>query len=126
VKVLDSSAAVKLLVGDADVVSLDNEELAAPHLIDSEVVNALRRLVLRNQLTDDEGTAALELFGAMEITRYAADWLRQRMWALRGNFSGQDATYIALAEMLGNIPLLTADTRLRDAPVVLNCRVDLL
>ena len=125
-RVLDSSAAVKLLVGDAEVVELDEEELAAPHLIDSEVVNALRRLVLRKQLTDEEGTLALELFGAMEITRYPADWLRPRMWALRGNFTGQDATYIALAEMLGNVPLLTADARIRDAPVVLNCRVELL
>ena len=125
-KVLDSSAAVKLLVGDVEVVELDEEELVAPHLLDSEVVNAVRRLVLRRQLTDDEGTAALELFGAMEITRYPADWLRPRMWGLRGNFTGQDATYIALAETLGNVPLLTADARIRDAPVALNCQVELL
>jgi predicted nucleic acid-binding protein len=50
--------------------------LVAPHLLDSEVVNALRRLVLQRQLTDDEGAAALDLFGAMEIVRYPADWLR--------------------------------------------------
>jgi predicted nucleic acid-binding protein len=126
VRVLDSSAAVKLLVGDGEVIELDNEELVAPHLIDSEVVNALRRLVIRRQLTDDEGAAALELFGALEIARYPADWLRGRMWALRGNFTGQDATYIALAEMLGNVPLLTADVHIRDAPVALNCPVELL
>jgi predicted nucleic acid-binding protein len=126
VKVLDSSAAVKLLVGDSEVIELDNEELVAPHLIDSEVVNALRRLVIRRQLTDDEGAAALQLFGALEITRYPGDWLRERMWALRGNFTGQDATYIALAEMLGNVPLLTADARIRGAPVALNCSVELL
>lgn len=125
-KVLDSSAAIKLLVGDGEAVELDNEELVAPHLIDSEVVNALRQLVMRRQLTDDEGATALEFFGALEIARYPADWLRGRMWALRGNFTGQDATYIALAEMLGNVPLLTADARIRDAPVALNCPVELL
>ncbi len=100
--------------------------LVAPHLIDSEVVNALRRLVLQRQLTDDEGAAALDLFGAMEIVRYPSDWLRVRMWALRRNFTGQDATYIALAEMLGNVPLLTADVRIRDAPVALDCPVEVL
>jgi len=126
VKVLDSSAAVTLLVGDGEVVDFDDEELVAPHLIDSEVVNALRSLVLRRQLTDDEGATALDLFGAMEIVRYPADWLRGRMWALRGNFTGQDATYIALAEMLGNVPLLTADARIRDAPVALSCPVEVL
>ena len=109
-----------------EVIELDDEELVAPHLIDSEVVNALRRLVIRGQLRDDEGAAALELFGALEITRYPADWLRGRMWALRDNFTGQDATYIALAEMLGTVPLLTADVHLRDAPVALNCPVELL
>jgi predicted nucleic acid-binding protein len=125
-KVLDSSAAVKLLVGASEVIELDNEELVAPHLIDSEVVNALRRLVIRRQLTDDEGAVALEFFGSLEIARYPADWLRGRMWGLRGSFTGQDATYIALAEMLGNVPLLTADVHIRDAPVPLNCPVELL
>jgi predicted nucleic acid-binding protein len=62
----------------------------------------------------------------MEIVMYPADWLRARMWALRGNFTGQGATYIALAEMLGNVPLLTADARIRDAPVKLNCPVEVL
>jgi hypothetical protein len=47
-------------------------------------------------------------------------------WALRGNFTGQVATYIALAEILGNVPLLTADARTRDSPVALNCPVEVL
>lgn len=96
-----------------------------PHLIDSEVTNALRRLVFRGDLTDDQGSVALDGFTRLTLTRYPADWLRTRLWALRHNLSAYDATYVALAEMIGASALLTTDARLVHAPGV-QCAVQVI
>jgi predicted nucleic acid-binding protein len=47
--------------------------------------------------------------------RVPAVGLLQRIWELRENLSGYDATYVAVAETL-ETPLLTADARLARAP----------
>ena len=124
-RVIDAGVAVELLAGTLEPDRLGDEELAAPHLLDSEVTNALRRLVLRGQLTDEQGSAALAGFARLALSRYPADWLRARMWALRHNLSAYDATYVALAEMLGATALLTTDARLAAAPG-LRCAVEVL
>ena len=116
---------VALLAEQLDPDRLGDEELAAPHLVDSDVTNALRRLVRRGDLTDDQGTAAMEGFTALTLTRFPADWLRPRLWALRHDLSAYDATYVALAEMLGATALLTTDARIADAPGV-RCSVDVI
>ncbi len=124
-KVVDAGVFVELLAGALPAERLGDEELAAPHLVDSEVTNALRRLVLRGDLTDDQGSDAMEGFGRITLTRYPADWLRPRMWALRHNISAYDATYVALAEMTDATALLTTDVRLATAPGV-RCAVQVL
>jgi len=124
-RVVDAGVIVELLAGDLDPARLGNEELAAPHLIDSEVTNVLRRLALHGSLTDDQATAALEGFTRIALVRFSADWLRPRIWALRHNLSAYDATYVALAEMIGATALITADARLASAPGI-RCPVDLL
>lgn len=124
-RVVDAGVIVALVADDLDPDRLGDEELAAPHLIDSEVTNALRRLVLRGDLTDDQGTAALEGFTRVTLTRYPADWLRTRLWALRHNLSAYDATYVALAEMVGASALLTTDARLAHAPGI-RCTIHLI
>ena len=124
-KVVDAGVVVELVVGGLDPDGLGDEELAAPHLIDSEVTNALRRLVGQGFLTDEQGSLALEGFIRLGLTRFPADWLRPRMWALRHNLSAYDATYVALAELVGATSLLTTDARLAVAPG-LRCRVDVL
>ena len=124
-KVIDAGVVIELLANDLDPDELGDEELAAPHLIDSEVTNVLRRLVARNALTDKQGTVALTGFTRLTITRFPADWLHPRMWALRHNLSAYDATYVALTEMIGATSLLTTDARLASAPGI-NCRVEVL
>lgn len=124
-RVVDAGVVVELVVGDLEPDQLGDEELAAPHLIDSEVTNALRRLVLHEDLTEEQGKAAMEGFVGLVLTRYPADWLRPRMWALRHNVSAYDATYLALAEMAGASALLTTDARLANAPGI-RCAVVLL
>ena len=114
--VVDAGVVIELLVGDLAYERLGAEDLAAPHLIDSEVVHVLRTLTRRDELTDPQARAAMDGFAALHIARYAADWLRPRMWELRHNLSAYDATYVALAEELGATRLLTTDIRLARAP----------
>ena len=113
---VDASAVVALLMGNLDPERLGTEETAAPHLIDSEVTNALRRLVQHGELTPTEGDAAMDGFLALSLTRFSAAELRPRMWELRHNLSAYDATYVALAEAVAATELLTTDHRLSAAP----------
>lgn len=122
---VDASVVVELVAGDLGPDRLGDEELAVPHLIDSEVTHALRGLVLRGVLTDDQGAMAVEGFTALALRRFSAQELRSRMWVLRHNLSGYDATYVALAETIGATSLLTTDARLARAPGI-HCAVDVL
>ncbi len=124
-KVVDAGVVVDLLANDLDPDRLGDEELIAPHLIDSEVVNVLRRLVFCETLTEDQGRLAFDGFTRLTLTRFPADWLRPRMWALRHNLSAYDATYIALAELTNASALLTTDARLARAPG-LRCRIEVI
>lgn len=49
------------------------------------------------------------------MTRYPVFTLLDRVWDLRDNASAYDASYVAMAELLG-CALLTADRRLARAP----------
>lgn len=124
-RIVDAGVVVELLAGDLDPDQLGDEELAAPHLLDSEVIHVLRGLAQRGELSDEQGELALEGFIALTLTRYPADWLRARIWALRHNLSAYDATYVSLAEMTGATALLTTDARLARAPGP-RCRIELL
>lgn len=115
-RVLDAGVVVDLLVGALDETALGGEEVAVPHLLDSEVTSVLRRLVLRGDLTVEQGDAAMAGFGRLDLERFPADWLRPRMWELRENLTAYDATYVALAEAVGATALLTTDSRLAAAP----------
>lgn len=114
--VLDASAALSglLNIGPARE-SLADEQLHAPHLVDSEVASGLRRHVEAHRITAGEGWAALETWRRLGMTRYAIHGLLERVWGLRANLSAYDAGYVALAESLG-CSLLTADARISRAP----------
>jgi len=122
VNVVDSGVIVELLTNDLDPEHLGDEELAAPHLLDSEVLNVVRRLTRGGLLNEQQGTHTIDGFNRLVLTRYSADWLRPRIWELRHNLSAYDATYVALAEQLGATSLLTTDKRLAGAPGI-HCRV---
>lgn len=124
-RAIDAGVVVELLVGGLDPDILGAEDLAAPHLIDSEVTHVLRGLVVRETLSQRQGSLALEGFSQFVLDRYPADWLRLRMWQLRHNVSASDATYVALAELTSATALLTTDARLAGAPGPA-CRIELL
>src|SRR5215207_318114 len=89
-------------------------DLHAPHLVDVEVLSAVRRLVGSKDASLERAAEAITDLLDLPIARYRHDILVPRVWELRKNFSSYDATYLALAEALTDdgIPLLTADKRL--------------
>lgn len=119
--VLDASAALDLLLHDeASFDWLDRrlgseEDLAAPHLIDSEVAHVLRRLVLAGRLEAGRAREALHDLDALPLERHPARPLLSRIWELRDTLGGYDATYVALAEAL-DASLVTSERRLLGLP----------
>jgi predicted nucleic acid-binding protein len=114
--VVDASAAVSALLNAGPARrTLSGEQLHAPHLIDSEVANGLRRRVAARQLSAADGWRSLSAWGNLGLTRYPVVGLLGRVWELRENLSAYDASYVALAELL-NCAVLTADARLSRAP----------
>jgi predicted nucleic acid-binding protein len=114
--VVDASAALCALLNDGPARQvLAGEQLHTAHLVDSEVANGLRRMVVARQLAVDDGWTALDRWRRLGMTRYAVVGFLDRVWELHDNLSAYDASYVALAELL-SCPLLTADARLSRAP----------
>ena len=90
-------------------------ELAAPDLVDVEAVAVLRRRWLAGSLTARRFKAAIEDLELLELDRYPTLPLMRRAYELRHNLTAYDASYIALAELLG-CELLTGDRHLAAAP----------
>ncbi len=90
-------------------------ELAAPDLVDVETVAVLRKRWIAGSMSDDRFAEAIDDLEAIELERYPTLPLMRRSYELRANVTAYDATYIALAEVLG-CELLTGDGRLGRAP----------
>ena len=88
--------------------------LWAPHLIDAEVGQSLRRRVAARKLRDDHALDALSRFAGLPLRRIVHTGLLDRAWQLRHNHSFYDSLYVALAEVL-DLPLVTLDRRLARA-----------
>jgi predicted nucleic acid-binding protein len=119
--VLDASAAIEWLFQSPAGVKIDrrifsvSESLHAPHLLDVEVVQVLRRCARDKTITAQRGQEALDDFGDLPLKRYPHDFLIPRVWELRATLTAYDAVYVALAELL-DAPLLTCDGRIASAP----------
>ncbi len=115
--VLDASAVLELLLGTdrgnrvAERIARPEETLHAPHLLDLEVAQVLRRYVTRGEIDEVRAGEALEDLQDLDLNRYPHDVFLDRIWELRHNASAYDAAYLSLAEVLG-ARLLTTDTRL--------------
>ena len=118
--VLDASAAIDWLLQTASGQRIEtriysqNESLHAPHLLDLEVVQVLRRLAREGVISSHRADQAIDDLLDLRLTRYPHFVLLPRIWQLRQNLSAYDAAYVALAERLG-ARLLTRDARLASA-----------
>jgi predicted nucleic acid-binding protein len=118
--VVDASALLELLLrtGAAEAIEdrlFSGETLHAPHLLDLEVAQVLRRYHLAGELSTQRGLEALEDLASFRIERYPHTIFLPRIWSLRANVTAYDACYLALAEAL-DAPLLTRDHRLSAVP----------
>ena len=117
--VVDTSAVVAALVGRppdrrlTDRLGADGD-LHVPHLLDVELLHALRRLVRTGQLSEERAADARADFAELAVVRYGQQPLADRAWELRDNLTAYDATFVALAEALA-VPLVTCDARLAGA-----------
>jgi len=115
--VVDASAVLEVLlvtpvgVRVGERIFAPGEALHAPHLLDVEVAQVLRRLLLAGDLTAGRGQEALEDLADLRLTRHPHRPFLARIWELRHNVTAYDAAYVALAEALG-APLLTCDAPL--------------
>lgn len=90
------------------------DPLAAPDLLDVEVLSVLRRWEHRKEISTARAQQALEDLQALPITRYPARALLGRAWRLRNNLTAYDAQYVALAQAL-TARLLTTDEAMAQA-----------
>ncbi len=119
--VLDASALVVALLGRSPEAIAVRRRVSsatchAPHLIDAEVGNVLRRLVLRGELSAQAAQRLLEAGAPLIDHRHPMTGaLARAAWERRATVTFYDGLYVALAAALG-VPLLTADSRLCRAP----------
>lgn len=116
--VLDASAVVEYLLqtpaGLTVAELITDAELAAPELLDPEVMSSLRRRVLGGMLTEGRALRILDELADLPIERVAHRSLIRIAWRLYRNVSAYDALYVTLARIL-EFALLTTDGRLARA-----------
>jgi predicted nucleic acid-binding protein len=118
--VVDASALLETLLRTAAAQAVENrlfaprQTLHAPHLLDVEVAQVIRRYAANGEVDSARGRSALADLADFPLRRYPHDLLLPRMWDLRNNLTAYDAAYVALAEVL-DAPLLTRDRRLATA-----------
>ncbi len=119
--VLDASALVDLLLNTepgarlARRVRSSRVTLHAPHVVDLEIAQTLRRYVRQGDIDEERAQIALQHLAVLDLNRYAHSDFLPRIWALKENVTAYDAAYAALTEALGAI-LVTGDHHLAKAP----------
>lgn len=116
--VVDASVVVDLLLGPGGVVGDElaerfrrREVICAPHLLDVDVAQTLRRYSLGGKLPDSQANELMSNLRDLPINRYSDTVLLPRAFELRMHSSVYDGIYLALAEALDR-PLLTTDPSL--------------
>jgi len=127
--VVDASVLAPALADDGDDGDqarecLRGEELAAPELIDLEILSMLRRAARSKRLDESRSLQALTDLAELPLSRAPHLPLLGRVWELRNNLSAYDASYVALAEVLETV-LVTADGRIERATGI-KCEVAVL
>ncbi len=88
-----------------------DDDHAAPHVVDVEVMNIIRRHHMLGWLDRTAADQAIDDLRDWGGERFGHRGLIDRAWALRHNVRGWDAFYVALAEAL-QATVITRDARL--------------
>ncbi len=119
--VVDASALLEFLLQTSlgarvEARLFDEEaELHAPHLLDVEIAQGLRRLVRTGEVSSARAQEAIADLTDLDLHRHAHLDFLGRAWKLRDNISAYDAMYVALAEAI-EAPIVTCDSPLAKAP----------
>jgi predicted nucleic acid-binding protein len=112
--VIDAGALVELLLrglrSGAVAAAVDGRQLAAPAVIDAEILSALRGLERGRALARPRALQAIADLRGAPVQRFPLDPLLDKAWALRDRLTVYEALYVALAVELG-CPLVTTDRR---------------
>jgi predicted nucleic acid-binding protein len=127
--IVDASCLYEVVVDAAQAESVRerlaaDEDHAAPHIIDVEVMSVTRRDRLLGRLDATAANQAIDDLRDWPGERFGHRSLLERAWQLRENVRAWDAMYVALAEALDGT-LLTLDRRLATA-TGLGCPVEVV
>ena len=119
--VVDASALLELLLQTTLGARVEarlfrgDDELHAPHLVDVEIVQGLRRLVRTGEVSSGRADEVITDLTDFDLHRHTHVDFLHRAWKLRESISAYDAMYVALAEAIG-APIVTCDGPLAKAP----------
>ncbi|MFF5444395.1 type II toxin-antitoxin system VapC family toxin [Streptomyces sp. NPDC012888] len=111
-------AAARRRIGEEDA-------LAAPYLLDTEVASALLGLARGARIDPLSLDDHFRTYEGLRVQRHETSSLLPRIRKLYANLSAYDATYVALAEALG-VPLLTADARIKRGVRNPRCEIEVI
>lgn len=128
--VVDASALIEVLLRTPAAEAVEErlfapgQTLHAPHLLDVEVAQVIRRYAAHGEIDSARGRAALADLADFPLRRYPHTFMLPRIWELWSNLTAYDAAYVALAEAL-DAPMMTRDRRLAGAAAH-HARIELL
>lgn len=118
----DASVILEVLLRTADSEWIEQrlfesaQSLHAPHLLDLEVAQVIRRYCRSGEFDPHRGSEMIADLADLPIERYPHQPFLQEIWSFRDHLTAYDAAYVVLAQVLG-ATLLTRDRRLVNAPV---------
>lgn len=105
--VVDASAALEALLRTPAAKAVETrlfdprQTLHAPHLLDVEIAQVIRRYAANGEIDDDRGRAALADLADLPVQRYPHDFLLPRVWDLRDQFAELGLHRLDLARQFG-------------------------
>lgn len=117
--VIDASALAEVVLRSQRAASVEamfeGQDLVAPDLVGAEVLSTIRSMLMRAFVDLDTARRAVGNLAGAPVRRMTTGPLVAEIWSMHQNLTSYDATYVALARLLG-APLLTLDQRLVRAP----------